>query len=121
MGRVYHIDWSKDSWTAREQRRLNGPSTTVDDGDLDHLLLVRRIEELSLAETLITDRSIPTLSRMSGLERLDIRGTALSDSGAGRLAEALDDCEINRQRTVRRSCIGTRGGEMYGGGSVLQF
>jgi len=53
--------------------------TEITDADLIHLLPVKKLEQLSLEMTEVTDACLPTLAKLPVLKVLDIRGTKISD------------------------------------------
>jgi hypothetical protein len=87
---------------------FSGPSISD-----EHLSILSEFPRLSLSLdhcAAITDRSVPVLKSLQGLEWLDLRGTAVSDQAAAQLRQALPQCEVQTHVTCRcRQC-----GEFFG-------
>jgi hypothetical protein len=78
-------------------KEMAGIVSQVTDASLGELALLKlsELEELDLRETAITDRGLQALvKKLTALKRLDLRGTAISEQAIGRLAESLPTCEI---------------------------
>lgn len=65
---------------------LNGTGVT-DTGVIDYLQ-GRYMEYISLSRTAVTDAIIPALIGLSGVERIDIQGTGISEQGYQQLVSA---------------------------------
>ena len=69
---------------------LDVSGNPITDDAIPHLLGVNFLS-VNLASTLITDRSIPELERLTLMKRLNISDTQISEAGADRLRESFRD------------------------------
>ena len=56
---------------------------------------MKRLEELSLDSTLITDIGLEQISGLTDLRVLSLNRTRVTDEGAERLQQALPECQID--------------------------
>ena len=54
------------------------------------------IERLDLTDAQVSDAALNDLITLTGLKQLVLSGTQVTDSGIGRLRQALPECEIVR-------------------------
>ena len=66
----------------------------LENEDLRFLKRISNLQKLNLRGTEISDDAIVHLVTAKSLRELDIRGTRISSSGLDRLQVALPDCEI---------------------------
>jgi hypothetical protein len=52
--------------------------------------------DLGLAQTSISDASLPELSRLTNLHSINLQETMLTEAGIKRLKQALPQCSIHR-------------------------
>lgn len=76
--------------------RLRAAGPGVTDIGVSALRGVANIEELDLTDARVTDAAVGDLAKLSGLKKLLLRGTQVSESGIARLQRALPRCAIER-------------------------
>lgn len=74
--------------------RLHAASPAVTDLGVADLRGLTNIEELDFTDACLTDSAVGDLVTLSGLKKLALSGTKISNSGIALLREALPDCEI---------------------------
>lgn len=75
-------------------KKLKLKRSRIFSGALSTLNYFKSLTDLDLAETLINDVAVPSLTAKKGLKRLDIRGTEISEEGIASLRRELPSCEI---------------------------
>ncbi len=73
---------------------LDLTNTQVTDAGLVHLKALTKLEHLYLDNTQVTDAGLAHLQGLNNLESLLLNGTQVTDAGAGKLRQALPDCDI---------------------------
>jgi hypothetical protein len=66
----------------------------ITDAGLVHVIRFAHLEELSLLESRVTDDGLQQLRCLGGLQRLDLRGTKVTEAGVKKFQQALPNCRI---------------------------
>jgi hypothetical protein len=79
----------------------------ITDGGLDHLKGLKRLTNLSLANTRITDAGLAKLSGLTRLEFLDLEGTHVTDASLEWIARLpkLEDVVLGRTQVSREGLL----------------
>lgn len=64
------------------------------DADVESLRALPYLRELDLTDRPITDAAVPTLSRLTRLRVLKVRGTKITHDGMLELRSAMPDCTV---------------------------
>lgn len=75
--------------------RMHAAGSGVTDSGVASLRGMTNIEEIDLTDTRVTDGAINILATLSGLKKVVLKGTNVSNSGIARLQQALPDCTID--------------------------
>jgi hypothetical protein len=79
-------------------RHLTAAANPIFDEDVVALQRIPRLETVDLSQTMISDASIDSLAACTGLRRLDISDTYVTQGGYEQLCESLPGCEVVWQR-----------------------
>lgn len=70
------------------------PDAAATDDDMDDVVQVRTLRWLNLCNTVITDRGLEKLTMLPELSYVDLRGTAVTESGVAEFRRRLPRCEV---------------------------
>jgi hypothetical protein len=92
------LDLSQDAWTIQDATARGITYQPISDKDLVLLEHFDDLRQLDLGGRPLTDECLKHIRQLSTLERLNIRGTQISEAGYRQLLEALPNCRISRNR-----------------------
>jgi hypothetical protein len=75
-------------------RHLTVAANPIFDEDVVALQRIPRLETVDLSQTMISDASIDSLAACTGLRRLDVSDTYVTQGGYEQLCESLPGCEV---------------------------
>jgi hypothetical protein len=100
----------------KDLEELDLSSMKLKDKDLEHLLCFRRLKNLQIPGSLITDDGAKVLTKLSGLTRLNVWGAKLTDAGLKHLQglpklqelslgkTAISEAALRRFKAARPKC-----------------
>lgn len=85
------------TWPDLEEFAFGAPSkngTLIGDSVMPDVHKLKQLKRLSMFKTGLTDDSVPLLTTMKHLEKLDVRSTQITEQGLEILKHSLQECEI---------------------------
>lgn len=109
IGEISHLPFLSVLRLRRSQVGDAGVKTIVQNGRIENLILANslvtdasachykslpKLYYLDLSGTMITDASVPEIAKNNGLTYLNVRGTGVTQAGVSQLQESLPNCKI---------------------------
>lgn len=89
------VDLSVNAWPRTEPREPNEPPLkAVNDETLELLWTFKRLKQLNLRGSEVTDQGLRGLTQLEQLEKLDVSGTRVTEAGIQAFAAERPHCQV---------------------------